>query len=37
MYTTNIIESLNSLVRKFTRNKTMFPDDSALGSVHLTV
>jgi len=30
MYTTNIIESLNSLVRKFTRNKTMFPDDSAL-------
>lgn len=30
MYTTNIIESLNSLVRKFTRNKTMFPDDNAL-------
>ncbi len=30
MYTTNIIESLNSLVRKFTRNKTMFPDDSAV-------
>ena len=38
MYTTNVIESLNSLVRKFTRNKTMFPDDSALKkAVYLSI
>lgn len=30
MYTTNVIESLNALVRKFTRNRTMFPDDAAV-------
>ena len=30
IYTTNMIENLNRNVRKFTKNKTMFPDDSAV-------
>jgi len=30
IYTTNIIENLNRNIRKFTKNKTMFPDDDAL-------
>ena len=30
IYTTNIIENLNRNIRKFTRNKSMFPDDDAL-------
>lgn len=29
IYTTNTIESLNSTIRKYTRSKTVFPDDSA--------
>lgn len=36
IYTTNIIESLNSGVRKFTKTKTVFPhDDAALKVVYL--
>lgn len=30
IYTTNMIENLNRNVRKFTKNKTMFPDDAAV-------
>jgi len=30
IYTTNTIENLNRNIRKFTKNKTMFPDDDAL-------
>ena len=30
IYTTNIIENLNRNIRKFTKNKLMFPDDDAL-------
>jgi putative transposase len=38
IYTTNIIESLNSMVRKYTRNKTVYPDDQAvLKSVYLAL
>lgn len=38
IYTTNIIESLNSGVRKFTKTKTIFPhDDSALKVVYMAV
>lgn len=38
IYTTNAIESLNSGVRKYTRTKTVFPDDqSALKAVYLAV
>jgi transposase-like protein len=29
IYTTNVIESLNSTIRKYTKTKTVFPDDSA--------
>jgi putative transposase len=29
IYTTNTIESLNSTIRKYTRSKTVFPDDNA--------
>ena len=36
IYTTNIIESFNASLRKYTRNKKVFPnDDSALKSVYL--
>ena len=38
IYTTNPIESLNSTIRKYTRSKTVFPDDqSALKAVFLAV
>lgn len=38
MYTTNMIENLNRNVRKFTKNKTMFPDDRAvMKAVYLAV
>ena len=36
IYTTNIIESFNSTLRKYTKNKKVFPnDDSALKSIYL--
>lgn len=38
IYTTNIIENLNKNIRKFTKNKLMFPDDEALKkSVYLAI
>lgn len=38
IYTTNMIENLNRNVRKFTKNKTMFPDDqSVIKAVYLAV
>ena len=38
MYTTNAIESLNSTIRKYTKTKTVFPDDQAvLKAVYLAV
>ena len=38
IYTTNLIENLNRSVRKFTKNKTMFPDDTAvIKAVYLAV
>lgn len=38
IYTTNIIESLNSGVRKYTKTKTIFPhDDAALKVVYMSV
>jgi transposase-like protein len=38
IYTTNVIESFNSVLRKFTRNKKQFPhDDAVLKSVWLAV
>lgn len=38
IYTTNTIESLNSSVRKYTKTKTVFPDDqSALKAVYLSI
>lgn len=38
IYTTNAIESLNSVIRKTTRNRKIFPsDDSALKMVYLAV
>jgi putative transposase len=36
IYTTNIIESFNAVLRKYTRNKKIFPsDDAALKSIYL--
>lgn len=36
IYTTNIIESFNSVLRKYTRNKKVFPNDqSAIKSIYL--
>ena len=36
IYTTNIIESFNASLRKYTRNKKVFPnDDSAMKSIYL--
>jgi len=36
IYTTNVIESFNASLRKFTRNKKVFPnDDAALKSIYL--
>jgi putative transposase len=38
IYTTNAIESLNSHIRKYTKTKTVFPDDqSAIKAVYLAV
>jgi putative transposase len=38
IYTTNAIESLNMVMRKFTRNRRIFPnDDSALKSLFLAI
>jgi transposase-like protein len=38
IYTTNVIENLNRNVRKFTKNKTMFPDDEAvMKAVYLAI
>ena len=38
IYTTNIIESLNSNIRKYTKVKTVFPDDqSVIKSVYLAI
>lgn len=38
IYTTNIIESLNSGIRKYTRSKSVFPDDSsAIKAVYLAI
>jgi len=38
IYTTNAIESLNSIIRKYTKSKNVFPDDQAvLKSVFLAV
>jgi transposase-like protein len=38
IYTTNAIESLNSVMRKYTRNRRIFPnDDSALKAMFLVV
>lgn len=37
-YTTNAIESLNMVMRKYTRNRRIFPnDDSALKSLFLAI
>ena len=38
IYTTNTIESLNSTIRKYTKTKTVFPDDqAALKAVYLAI
>ena len=38
IYTTNTIESLNSSIRKYTKTKTVFPDDqSAMKAVYLAI
>ena len=38
IYTTNAIESLNSVIRKSTRNRKVFPDDqSAMKVVYLAM
>jgi len=38
IYTTNVIESLNSGIRKFTKSKNLFPDDqTALKAIYLSV
>lgn len=29
IYTTNVIESMNSTIRKYTKTKTVYPDDNA--------
>ncbi|MCA9203974.1 MAG: transposase [Planctomycetales bacterium] len=37
-YTTNVIESVNSVIRKFTRNRKQYPDrDSALKLIYLAI
>lgn len=33
MYTTNIIENLNRLIRKYTKTKSMLPNDQAVEKV----
>lgn len=38
IYTTNAIESMNSIIRKYTKTKTVFPDDNAaLKAVYLSI
>ncbi|HAS43017.1 MAG TPA: hypothetical protein DCS93_21235 [Microscillaceae bacterium] len=38
MYTTNIIENLNQVIRKYTKGKIIFPSDDAVQkSVYLAV
>jgi putative transposase len=38
IYTTNAIESLNGHIRKYTKTKTVFPDDlAALKAVYLSI
>jgi putative transposase len=38
IYTTNVIESLNNSIRKYTKSKIVFPDDqSALKSVYFSI
>ena len=38
IYTTNAIESVNSVIRKFTRNRKIYPNaDSALKIVHMAI
>lgn len=38
IYTTNVIESLNNSIRKYTRTKSVFPDDqSVLKSIYLSI
>jgi putative transposase len=38
IYTTNAIESVNSVIRKFTRNRTIYPNaDSALKIVYMAI
>jgi len=38
VYTTNVIESLNSGIRKYTKTKTVFPhDQAALKAVYLAI
>ena len=38
IYTTNVIESLNSGIRKYTKTKTIFPDDqAAMKAVYLAI
>jgi transposase-like protein len=38
MYTTNLIESVNSVIRKFTRNRKQYPNrDSALKMIYMAV
>jgi transposase-like protein len=38
IYTTNAIESLNSTIRKYTKTKTVFPDDqAAIKAVYLAI
>ena len=38
IYTTNAIESVNSVIRKFTRNRKIYPNaDSALNIMHMAI
>lgn len=38
IYTTNVIESLNSTIRKYTKTKVIFPDDTAaLKAVYVSI
>jgi len=38
MYTTNLIESVNSVIRKFTRNRKQYPNrDSALKMIYMAI
>ncbi|MCA9125003.1 MAG: transposase [Planctomycetaceae bacterium] len=37
-YTTNVIESVNSVIRKFTRNRKQYPNrDSALKLIYMAI